>query len=298
MKHTTLLLIVFLFASSVGLGQELNCRVIVNDQQVQTTERDIFREMETEFAQFLNTTKWTDDDFAESEVIKCNIVITITEMPNVGFFNATVQVLSTRPVYNSNYESLVLNFADRDWSFEYLQSQPLQFSENVFTNEISSLLSYYAYLILGFDYDTFSELGGSAFFQQAFQIVNNAQQSSSSGWQQFNSIRNRYWMIENIQSPQLEPIRKALYTYHREGLDLMIEDKETAEKNMVAALSSIQKANRARPRSILTISFIDAKATEIVQAFTDSGLATKRQVYNILNGLDPSRSNEFKPLIE
>lgn len=288
----------FIFVATLAQAQELNCRVIVNAQQVQTTERAIFTEMETAFEQFLNTTKWTSDEFKIEEVIKCNIVITISEMPSMGVFDASVQVLSSRPVYGTSYESVVLNFADRDWSFEYLQSQPLRFNENTFTNNITSLLAYYAYMIIGFDYDTFSELGGTPYYQKAFQIVNNAQQSNYPGWQQFNSVRNRYWLVESVQNPQLEPIRKALYTYHRNGLDIMADQRPDAEKNILSSLADIQRANRARPRSILMITFMDAKAVELIQLFSESSLPTRRQAYNYLNNLDPSRTDEYKALID
>ncbi|MEQ9465840.1 MAG: DUF4835 family protein [Ekhidna sp.] len=289
---------ILIFITITSFAQELNCRVIVNAQQVQTTERAIFTEMETEFAQFLNTTKWTNDEFEEEEVISCNLVITISEMPSIGVFKASVQVLSSRPVYGTSYESVVMNFADRDWDFEYVQSQPLRFNENTFTSNITSMLAYYAYMIIGFDYDTFSELGGTPHFQNAFKIVNNAQQTSYQGWQQFNSVRNRYWLVENVQNPQLEPIRKALYNYHRNGLDIMAENREEAEKNILAALTEVQKANRARPRSILTISFMDAKSGELLQVFAEANLATRRQAYNLLNNIDPSRTDDYKSLIE
>lgn len=292
-----LVVIFFLLALSAN-AQELNCRVIVNAQQVQTTERAIFAEMETEFAQFLNTTKWTTDDFEEEEVINCNLVITISDQPSIGVFTASVQVLSSRPVYGTSYESVIMNFADRDWNFEYVQSQPLRFNENIFTSNITSMLAYYAYMIIGMDYDTFSEMGGTPHFENAFQIVNNAQQSNFSGWQQFNSVRNRYWLVENVQNPQLEPIRKALYTYHRNGLDIMAENREEAEKNILAALTSVQRANRARPRSILTISFMDAKSGELIQIFSESSLARRRQAYNLLSNIDPARTDEYKALIE
>lgn len=283
---------------TTSFSQELNCRVIVNAQQVQTTERAVFTEMETEFAQFLNTTKWTNDEFEEEEVINCNLVITISEMPSIGVFKASVQVLSSRPIYGTGYESVILNFADRDWEFEYVQAQPLRFNENTFTSNITSMLAYYAYMIIGFDYDTFSELGGTPHFQNAFKIVNNAQQTSYTGWQQFNSVRNRYWLVENVQNPQLEPIREALYKYHRQGLDIMVEDREQAEKKILDALSKVQRANRARPRSILTIAFMDAKSGELIQIFSESSLATRRQAYNLLSNIDPARTDEYKALIQ
>jgi hypothetical protein len=290
--------IIFLVASFSSFSQELNCRVIVNAQQVQTTERAIFTEMETDFAQFLNNRKWTTDEFTEQEIINCNILITISEMPNVGFFKASVQVLTSRPVYGTSYETVLLNFADRDWDFEFVRSQPLNFNENAFSNNITSLLAYYAYLIIGYDYDSFSELGGTPYYDKAFNIVNNAQQSSYPGWQQFNSTRNRYWMIENMRNPQLESIRKSIYKYHRMGLDIMDETKEEAEQNILSALSEVQKANKTRPRSIVTISFMDAKSSEMVQIFSKSSLAIRRQAYNLLSNIDPSRTDEYKVLIE
>ncbi|MEQ9404731.1 MAG: DUF4835 family protein [Cyclobacteriaceae bacterium] len=279
-------------------AQELNARVIVNAQQVQTTEREVFREMETEFAQFLNNTRWTNDTFDKEEVINCNLLINISEMPSIGVFEATVQILSSRPVYGTDYESVILNFADRDWTFEYIQSQPLRFNENTFTSNITSLLAFYANVIIGMDYDSFSELGGDPYYEKAFNIVNNAQQSNFNGWQQFNSIRNRYWLIENLRNPQLEGIRKCLYAYHRNGLDIMAEDKDQAESNILSALSDVQKANRARPRSILTITFMDAKTGELTKLFGESSLAKRRQAYNLLNNIDPARSDEYRVLIE
>lgn len=290
--------VVLFFVGFVSMGQELNCRVIVNAQQVETTERAIFTEMEADFAQFLNNRKWTSDEFKEEEIINCNLLITISEMPSIGQFKASVQVLSSRPVFGTSYETVLLNFADRDWDFEFVQSQPLQFNENAYINNITSLLSYYAYLIIGYDYDSFSELGGSPYYQKAFNIINNAQQSNYPGWQQFNSVRNRYWMIENIQNAQLEPVRKSIYQYHRMGMDLLDENKEEAEKNILAALTEIQKANRARPRAIITVSFMDAKSNEIVQIFSKSSLAIRRQAYNLLTNIDPSRTDEYKALIE
>lgn len=288
----------FLLISTYAFSQELNCRVIVNAQQVETTERAIFTEMENDFAQFLNNRKWTNDEFQEEEIINCNLLITISEMPSIGRFRASVQVVSSRPVYGTSYETVLLNFADRDWDFEFLQSQPLQFNENAFINNISSLLAYYAYLIIAYDYDSFSELGGNPHYQRAFNIVNQAQQSGYPGWEQFNSTRNRYWMIENIQNPQLEPVRKGIYQYHRLGMDILDEQKEEAEKVILNVLTEIQKANRARPRSIITISFMDAKSSEIIQIFSKSSLAIRRQAYNLLSNIDPSRTDDYKVLIE
>ena len=226
-----LFFITALLISFSSQSQELNCRVIINADQVQTTERSIFTDMETAFAQFLNDRKWTNDEYLPEERINCNFILTLDPnetQPGLGKFGASVQILSSRPVYGTDYETVVFNFADRDWVFEYFQSQPLQFNESAFLNNITSLLAYYAYVIIGVDYDSFSEMGGTRYFQLANQVVINAQQSGYPGWQQFNSIRNRYWLTENLLSTTFEPVRKGYYNYHIKGLDIFMDKPDEA----------------------------------------------------------------------
>lgn len=279
------------------LGQELNCNVIVNAERVQTTERRIFSDMEAAFSQFMNNRKWTDDTYSNEERINCNLVITVEEMPAVGNFKATVQVQSARPAYNTNYESLIFNFADRDWQFEYTESQPLEFNENTFTNNITSMLAYYAYVILGLDYDSFEELGGTAHYESARQIVNNAQQSNSPGWQQFDSSRNRYWLVENLLNAQMGPVREGLYNYHRHGLDTFIQDPDKSREVVLEVLKGVEKANSARPNSILVITFLDAKSDELVNIFSKGNMQVRREAYDILRDLDPTNIDKFKTII-
>ncbi len=291
--------LLFLFLLPLTLvAQELNCRVVVNADQVQTTERSIFQEMEVTFAEFMNNRRWTEDQYDQEERINCNIILTISQMPSLGRFEASVQVLSSRPVYNTDYESVLMNFADRDWTFEYVPSQPIQFSENTYLDNLSSMLAYYAYMIIGFDYDSFSELGGEDYFQRAWQVVINAQQSGYPGWEQFISIRNRYWLAENLLSNEMEPIRRAQYQYHRQGMDILSEQPDEAHKFILESLAQIQKANNARPRSILTISFLDAKADELAQIFTTGNPTERRQAYNILTNIDPTKSEVFEVMIK
>lgn len=296
-----LLLIFSLFLFNYGFGQELNCRVIVNAERIQSTERSIFQDMEVAFAEFMNTTKWTEDEFAQDEKINCNLVLTLLPEesdPTAGRYSATVQVLSSRPVYNSSYETILFNFADRDWTFEYLPSQPMQFNENAFLSNITSLMAYYAYIIIGYDYDTFSELGGDPYFQKAWQIVSNAQQSNYPGWEQFNSVRNRYWLAENLLNSQLEPIRKAMYEYHLKGLDIFYEKPDEARENILESLKKVLSANQVRPRSIVTISFMDAKSNELSKIFSEGELNVRRNAYNILINVDPTKREAFQEMIK
>lgn len=290
-----------LLASTFLFGQEINCRVVINDQQIQTQERRIFEDMETAFTQFVNDRKWTDDDFELEERINCNIILTLDPKdtdPGVGRFGASVQILASRPVYGGDYQTVLFNFADRDWVFEYQPAQPLQFNVQSFSNNITSLLAFYVYTILGIDYDSFSELGGTRHFQTANQIVINAQNSNYSGWTQFNSVRNRYWLNENMINASFEPLRRGFYQYHLAGLDIFAEKPDEARTNILNALKGIQETNKSRPRSILTISFLDAKSNEITQVFKKGNPNEKKQAYDILRSIDPARTEVFKEILD
>lgn len=293
---------IFLFITTIisitSFGQELNCSIFVNAERVESTEREVFKEMEVAFAQFLNNRKWTNDNYTQDERINCNIVINVQNMPSVGIFDATVQIVSARPIYGTSYESIVFNFADRDWDFEYNESQPLQFDDNVFTNNITSLLAFYAYTIIGLDYDTFGKLGGDQFFQKSWNLVNVAQQSGRSGWDQFDSNRNRYWLAENLINIQMRPIREGLYDYHRLGLDVFEEKPDDARKTIANVLKQAQGVNQSRPNSILTIAFLDAKTDEITQIFSEGNPSVRRDTYNTLVKLDPSNTDKYQPLIK
>jgi hypothetical protein len=271
--------------------------VAVNDERAQTSDRQVFRDMEQSFARFMNDRKWTNDTYLPEERIDCNLAIMIESMPAVGIFNATVQVQSSRPVYNSSYSTIMLNFADRDWQFEYVESTPLDFGDNVFTSNLTSMLAFYAYVIIGLDNDSFEEFGGEEEFKKALDIVNLAQQSDRAGWQAFQSNRNRYWLSENLNNQDLRPIRQGIYTYHRLALDQFETKQDESRTLIVNTLKGIQAANRNIPNSILKISFFDAKKNELAKIFEKGNPATKRDAYNILVDLDPSNTEKYKSII-
>ena len=280
-------------------GQELNCNVIVNvGPGVETTERRVFKDMETAFFQFMNGRRWTNDVFTNDEKINCNLIITIESRPTVGNFTASVQIQSSRPVYNTNYESLIFNFADRDWQFEYVESQPLEFNDNNYTNNITSMLAFYAYVIIGLDYDSFEKLGGTPYFQKAQLTVNNTQQANRPGWSQFEgNFRNRFWLAENLTSQQLVPAREAIYKYHRLALDQFNDDPEAARTIVLEVLQDLQQAARRKPNSILIISFFDAKNGEIASMFEQGNIQVRRQAYEIAKQLDPSNTTKYESII-
>ena len=285
------------FATSPALAQELNCRVNVVANQIETTERRVFDEMQTAFAKFMNDRRWTDETFENQQRIKCDINITLQSQASIGVFSANAQIVLGRPVYYSSYEATLLNFADRDFDFEYTESQPLDFQLNNFLNNITSLLGYYAYMMLGYTYDSFGALAGQPYYEKAWEVVNNSQPSGSSGWEQFKSVRNRYWLTENALNKVMEPLRQAIYEYHIQGLDLMAEKPEEGRKNILEALKKIQQVNQARPRAIMVISFLDAKTDEIVSLFSQGDLALRREAYSILVEMNPAQTEKFSKIL-
>jgi hypothetical protein len=279
-------------------AQELLCQVIVNAQQVQSTERAIFQEMEVNFARFMNDTKWTNETYQNHERIQCNLNITINNMPAIGVYTASVQVQSVRPVYDTNYETIILNYADRNFDFQYTESQPIEYVENNFNNNLVAMLSFYAYVIIGLDHDSFSNLGGSEYYTKALNIANLAQQSESSGWQPFDSNRNRYWLIENLTNSQLQEIREGYYTYHRMALDRFITDPEDARVQIQGVLKKIEELKDLYTNSILIISFFDAKTNELINIYKEGNIQVRRDVYNILTKIDPTKTERYKEIVQ
>jgi len=286
-----LLKIVFLscLISPCAIGQELDCKVTINADQVQTTDRSVFKDMERAFANFLNSRKWTSDTYKNYEKIKCSMFLNL-KMVSIGNYTASVQFASARPVYNSNYESVVFNFADRDWEFEYIESQPLEYNDNNYVTNLTSMLAYYAYIIIGMDYDSFSELGGSPYFQRALQVVNNAQPSNRVGWESLGSTRNRYALINDINNQQFVDLRRNTYRYHRLALDTFDKNPDKSREIILDVIKNVRKAWNINPNSIFVITFFDAKATEIVNMLSEGNLTLRREAFDILSSIDSKRN--------
>jgi hypothetical protein len=273
--------------------------VNVNADMVQTTERNIFSEMEVVFAQFMTENKWTDKTYQPFERINCILNITIENMPAIGVFTATVQIQSSRPVYDTNYETIMLNFADRDWQFQYTESMRLEFVENTFSTNLSALLSFYAYVIIGLDYNSFIKLGGQDYLSKALSIANLAQGSATpSGWQPFESNRNRYWLIENLTSTEMLGISEGYYTYHRLGIDNFTINPEEARVAILGVLKELESVKDLYTNSILVIAFFDAKSDEITQIYSEGNIQVRREAYNILTKIDPTKTEKYKVIVQ
>lgn len=294
-----ILFLLILMLSGSAIAQELKCSVTINATQIPTSDRGIFKDMDNAIEQFMNTRKWTNDTYKSHEKISCNFLITITKMPAVGNFTASVQVQSARPVFNASYTTLLLNFADRDWEFEYIESQPLEYNDNSFLNNLTSMLAVYAYLIIGLDYDSFSELGGTPYFQRALNVVNNAQQANRAGWQSTGgNIRNRYWLVENLNNPQMTDLRKALYAYHRLGLDMFDQNPDQSRATILKGLKDIKRIRDINPSAILVISFFDAKGKELANIFSDGNIQVRREAYDIITAIDPSNRSSYEKILQ
>ncbi len=285
-------------SAQISTSQDLNCNVVIDAQRIETSETRIFEDMELALENFLNTRKWSTDEINPEERIKCALTITLNEMPSIGTFKATVQIRSARPIFNTTYESIIFNFADRDWSFEYVESLPMNFNENDYSSNLTSMLAFYAYIIVGLDYDSFGELAGSPYFAKAQNIVTNASQGGRPGWGALQSTRNRYALINAITNQQIEDLRIGYYKYHRLGLDVFETNPEECRTQILEVLESVKKIKARYPTSIFVISFFDAKSEELVNVFADATQQEKRKAYNLLIDLNPIKEDIFKEILK
>jgi hypothetical protein len=287
-------------------AQELRCEVIVNADQIQTQEKQLILQLQNNIKKFLNETRFTNETYKEDEKIKCDVFITLipggggrlaTDV-TAGSYSATVQIQSTRPVYGSTYESPMLLFFDQNFSFSYQPNEPLIFNENANTNNLTALLAFYAHIILALDADSFSNKGATPLLERILNITNNSQQNGDAGWRN-NDNRNRYWLSENLNSPQFIPFREAMYIYHHEGLDYFVKDAELGRKKIVEALEKLKGINKLRLADALLIdAFMDAKINELIKIFEQGKPEMIKQAAEIMTLLDPQNGNKFRALIK
>jgi hypothetical protein len=267
MRKIIQLLSVLFFTAQLN-AQELQCTITVNADKIPGSNKQIFKTLENSLNEFVNQKRWTNFNYLPQERIDCNLTITILEQSGDDF-KGHIQIQSSRPVYNSTYLTPVFNFKDDNFSFKYVEYEPLQFNENQFESNLSSIVSFYVYTILGMDADTFALNGGTAFFTKAQNIVVQSQQSGYFGWNQNDGSKSRFTLIDNILAPTYSLFRSALYTYHLKGLDVMHQDKKRAKQKIADAIGMLKTIYDSRPNAILLRVFMDAKADEIVSIFSD-----------------------------
>jgi len=296
MMRITLLFFILVLGTTVGFSQELRCNITVSAQKIQGANQNLFRTMQSDLYEFMNNRKWTDHVYGYDERIKCNIFIRLDQQLSADEFTGSIQVQLKRPVFNSSYETTLLNIKDNDFHCRYVEFQPLEFNETSNRDNLTNIMAFYAYIILGFDYDSFSLEGGTPFFEKAQAIVNNSQNAVEKGWKAFESERNRYWLIENIMNRSYSDYRKCTYNYHRNGLDVMWEKQEQGRATIANSLRDIQKVFRRKPSTYILQMFFDSKSDEIVQVFSKSFPDEQNRVVAILNEVDPSNGSKYKQI--
>jgi hypothetical protein len=254
--------------------------------------------MRTDIYEFMNNRKWSDNVFTTDERIECTIFIQITDQISTDEFKGTMQVQLNRPVFNSSYTSPLLNIKDNDIQFRYVEFQTMEFDETSNSNALTNLLAYYADIILGFDYDTYSPLGGSAYFQKARDIVNRSQNAREKGWRAFEGNFNRFWLIENLTNKAYGPFRELLYRYHRLGLDLMADKPDIGRSEIADVLKNMQRVYRSKPDTYINRLFFDAKSDELVNVFSKGTTDEKGRVMVILTECDPSNSGKYEKILD
>jgi len=274
-------------------AQEFNMRVTVQAAPTFQGDQTVLRQLEQDLTRYINDRKWTQDEFLPEERINGSFTLLIENRPNPDLFEGSIQVLSLRPVFNSMYETASLSFNDRDGNFKYVGQQALDFSENAYTSNLTSMVNFYVFMILGFDYDTFSPNGGDPWFRRAQNVANVAAPEREKGWGFSDGTRTRYWLLENMQNNTLKEIRKIMYDYHRKGLDKMAEDLEEGRKEILEALKLLQKLNKQNPQAYIIRVFCDTKKLEITDIFKSAGDAQKAQMLTIMSEIDPSNLNTY-----
>ena len=300
-RRILLTAVALLFTMSVVISQELYCNVQVSAQKIQGSNREVFQSMQRDIYEFMNSMVWTDNLFSFSERIECNILINLDEQLSADEFRGTLQVQLRRPVFNTTYESTVLNFVDNNFQFRYVEFQPLEFNPNSHTSNLVSVLAYYAYLLIGMDFDTFSPNGGTPYFQIAEKIVTNAQNAPEAGWKPYDGSRNRnrYWLVKNILDNEYSGVRQFVYLYHIRGMDQLESDITRARTEIYESLRQLQEVYRRRPDPFMyymTI-ILDAKADEIVNIFSQAFPEEKNRVVQILTEIDPANDSKYQKIL-
>jgi len=283
-------------------AQEINCTVTINSDKIEGTNKQVFETLKTAIEEYMNQNRWTNMNFAESEKIECSMLILVNAVAN-NQYNCEMTLQSRRPVYGSSYTTPLLNFKDPTFHFTYQEFDRLDYQQNQFTTNLTAMLAYYCYLIIGHDCDSFQRLGGTPYFQQCEQIVNACQSASMEGleqrgWLAFDSNRNRYALINNLLDESFNKYRNFYYEYHRLGLDEMTANVTNARARIAEGMPTLRDAYRARPATYVVNTFLDAKAQELVDIFSKGTDKEKKAVYEILMDIDPTRQNTYDKINE
>ena len=277
-------------------------RVSVNATKINSTvDKKIFTTLQNQLVAFLNGRKWTNDNFAESEKIQCSFIINLQSIVDVNVYHASIIIQVARPVYNSSYQTALVNFQDQDFTFKYIEYQPLDFSDNrvggsdALVSNLTATFAYYAYMILGLNYDSFSPKAGDAYYQKAQNIINNAPEGNNiSGWSSFDGQRNRYFLTENLVNSRNNIVHDIIYTYYRAGLDKMYENEVEARNNILQALTQLNAFNHDNPNTMIVQFFMQTKINELIGIFKNGSSNDKQKAADLLSQLDIANASRYK----
>ncbi|HQW05161.1 MAG TPA: DUF4835 family protein [Flavobacteriales bacterium] len=282
---------------SLSRAQEFNCQVSVIAPQVATAQPRVFQSLELAIKEFYQNRRFSNLNYAPSERIDINLLLTINSQPASDRFEGSLQVIYARPIYGTDYNSPIIDLVDQNVQFNFLENTQVEFTPDRFLNNLSSILGYYAYFILGVDADTFSPMGGAQFYTLAQQVVNLAQSTNESGWKAFEDQRNRYWLLDNQVQAVFRPFRELLYNYHRIGMDTMIEDAADSRRTIAASIEKLKTVHQAKPASYNLQVFFNAKYNELVEIFKQADAAEKTKMFNTLQIIDPGHISQYQNMM-
>ena len=277
-------------------AQELEAKVVVNHSKIQGTNNSVFTTLQDAMTEFLNTRKWSNSQYTTRERIACSFNLIVNEYSDEGRFGCSLMVQANRPVYNASYNTTVLNFNDNAVDFNYIEHDKLEFSDDMIDNNLTAVLAYYAYLIIGLDMDTFSPKGGTDIFHKAENVVNNAQMVGEDGWKAFGDSKNRHAIINDYMNGAMEPYRQLLYDYHRKGLDEMAQNAERGRSNITTSLTLLEKVKQDKPMSVLPQLFTEIKKDELLGIYSKGTTKEKEEVCRILTLVNPSFTEEWEKI--
>jgi len=297
-------LITHIFSITCIHSQELQARISVLSGKISSqVDKKTFQTLQSALNNFINNRKWTGDNFQAGEKINCSFLINIDKELGDNGYSATLTIQAARPIYNTTYESPLINFQDNNFTFRYIEFQSIDFNENRIQGSdpeaanLTAVLAYYVYIILGMDYDSYSLRGGDPYFQKAWNIVNNAPESGDiKGWKQFDGLRNRYFLAENINNSRFALMHDAIYTYYRSGLDNFYDKEEDARNNIMACLNYLDDVNTKNPNSMLMQFFFQGKSTEFIKMFSKADPDTRKRAKDLLSKLDVTNITAYKSL--
>jgi len=277
-------------------GQEFNCQIQVNAPQIEGSEKKVFQTMQQSLYEFVNNKKWTNYVFRPEERIECSMMVTITERISSDQFRGKINIVLKRPVYKTSYSTTLLNYLDKDFDFKYVEYEPLDFNDDTYTSNLTSAIAFYVYIFLGIDADSFTKMGGTPYYEKARAVVNAAQNAPEKGWKAFESMKNRYWLVENLLNSTYSPLREGIYQYHRLGLDIMTENIDLGRSGINDCLENFQRAGREKPGLYMLQLMMDAKRDELVNVYSQASPMDKTKAINILKELDPANSSKYQQI--